>query len=102
MSERGAPKDIFSLLALLAITIIMSLDPTQVENTIRNAVPVVYLKFEQLDGCADNYSLILVSEVSSVLVSGLLIVYISNYPRPSKASRRWPSIVLVSIVMKYV
>lgn len=42
----------------------MPIDTIQLENAIRNALPVAHLEIEdQSSGCGENYAIILVSEV---------------------------------------
>jgi len=42
----------------------MPVDTKDLENTIRNLLPVTHLEIEdQSNGCGENYSIILVSEV---------------------------------------
>jgi stress-induced morphogen len=48
----------------------MPVNTTDLENAIRDAIPVVHLEIEdQSNGCGENYAIILVSEVGVCILS---------------------------------
>ena len=75
----------------------MPVDLSSLESAIRTAIPVLHLEIEDLSsGCGENYSIVLVSEVSTPRLVFVLEFLMVIFARHLKGRKHWRDIDLVS------